>query len=121
LIQGLRFRQTPHRSDVIKELEGSGVKTIDLDVCPAPGMQMDPNLLVAKIVAANMRDRFREIGLDLRPFDDSRSRVEELLARQDVINLAKAFADAYGGFCPAQYENELNPTAHESVTGPEME
>jgi cysteine synthase/rhodanese-related sulfurtransferase len=108
---------------VLEELERSGVKTVDLDVdvCPAPGVQMDPNLLVAKIVATSMRERFQEIGLELRPFDDSRSRVEELLARQDVINLAKALAEAYGGFCPAQYENELNPTAHESVTGPEME
>ncbi|MDA4131967.1 MAG: pyridoxal-phosphate dependent enzyme [Thaumarchaeota archaeon] len=108
---------------VLEELERSGVKTVDLDVdiCPAPGVQMDPNLLVAKIVASNMRERLQEIGLELKPFDDSRSKVEELLARQDVIDLAKALADAYGGFCPAQYENELNPMAHESVTGPEME
>jgi len=108
---------------VLEELDGSGVKTVDLDVdiCPAPGMQMDPNLLVAKIVAGNMRERLQEIGLELKPFDDSRSRVEELLGRQDVINLAKTLAEAYGGFCPAQYENELNPKAHESITGPEME
>jgi len=108
---------------VMAEIEASGVKTVDLDVdiCPAPGVQMDPNLLMAKIVAANMRERLREIGLELKPFEDSKSIVEELLGRQDVINLAKALADAYGGFCPAQYENELNPTAHESITGPEIE
>jgi cysteine synthase/rhodanese-related sulfurtransferase len=108
---------------VLEALEGSGVKTVnlDVDICPAPGVQMDPNLLVAKIVATNMRSRFEEIGIDTGPFDASRAKVEELLARQDVINLAKALADAYGGFCPAQYENELNVMAHENVTGPEIE
>jgi cysteine synthase len=108
---------------VLDELEASDVKTVDLDVeiCPTPGMKTDPNLLVARIVADNMRDRFSELGLDLGPFDRSRQKVEELLSRQDVINLAKALADAYGGFCPAQYENELNVRAHEEVTGPEIE
>ena len=108
---------------VLDELERSGVKTVnlDVDICPAPGIQMDPNMLVAKIVATSMRERLGELGLDLKPYDDSRAKVEELLARQDVINLAKALAEAYGGFCPAQYENGLNPAAHETVTGPEIE
>ncbi len=108
---------------VLAELERSGVKTVDLDVdiCPAPGVQTDPNLLVARIVASNVRERFSQLGLDLKPFDASRSVIEELLARQDVINLAKALAEAYGGFCPAQYENELNVLVHETVTGPEIE
>ena len=108
---------------VLDELETSGVKSVDLDVdiCPAPGVQTDPNLLVAKIVATNMRERFAELGLDLGPFDGSRAKIEELLGKQDVITLAKVLAEAYGGFCPAQYENELNVMAHESVTGPEME
>src|SRR5437870_11396254 len=33
----------------------------DVDVCPAPGTQMDPNMLLAKVVATNMRERFSEI------------------------------------------------------------
>ncbi|HYR03800.1 MAG TPA: pyridoxal-phosphate dependent enzyme, partial [Nitrososphaerales archaeon] len=51
---------------VLDELERSDVKTVDLDVdvCPAPGMQMDPNMLLAKVVATKMRERFSEIGLD---------------------------------------------------------
>ena len=99
---------------VLEELERSNVKTVDLDVdvCPAPGMQMDPNMLLAKVVATNMRERFAEIGLDVAVFDAARPRVEELLARQDVINLAKLFAEAYGGFCPEQYDNEQNVKAH---------
>ena len=99
---------------VLEELDRSDVKTVDLDVdvCPAPGMQMDPNMLLAKVVATNMRDRFSEIGLDVAVFDASPPRIEELLARQDVINLAKLFAEVYGGFCPEQYDNEQNVNAH---------
>jgi cysteine synthase len=108
---------------VLEELERSDVKTVDLDVdvCPAPGMQMDPNMLLAKVVATNMRDRFSEIGLDTAVFDAARPRVEELLARQDVINLAKVFAEVYEGFCPEQYDNEQNVDAHASITGPEID
>lgn len=108
---------------VLEELDRSNVKTVDLDVdvCPAPGIQMDPNMLLAKVVATNMRDRFSEIGLDVAVFDASRPRVEELLARQDVINLAKLFAEAYKGFCPEQYDNEENVNAHAGVTGPEVD
>ena len=108
---------------VLEELDRSNVKTVDLDVdvCPAPGMQMDPNMLLAKVVATNMRDRFSEIGLDTAVFDASRPRVEELLARQDVINLAKLFAEVYGGFCPEQYDNEKNVDAHAGITGPEID
>jgi cysteine synthase A len=82
---------------------------------------MDPNMLLAKGVATNMRDRFSEIGLDVSVFDASRPRVEELLGRQDVINLAKLFAEVYGGFCPEQYDNEQNVNAHATVTGPEID
>ncbi len=108
---------------VLEELDRSNVKTVDLDVdvCPAPGMQMDPNMLLAKVVATNMRDRFSEIGLDTSVFDSVRAEVEELLARQDVINLAKLFAEAYSGFCPEQYDNDQNVQAHRSVTGPEID
>ena len=108
---------------VLEELERSNVKTVDLDVdvCPAPGMQMDPNVLLAKVVATNMRERFSEIGLDIGKFDGARSEIEEMLARQDVINLAKVLARAYGGFCPEQYDNEDNVKAHLTVTGPEID
>ena len=108
---------------VLDELERSDVKTVDLDVdvCPAPGMQMDPNMLLAKVVATKMRERFSEIGLDTTVFDSARARVEELLSRQDVINLAKLFAEVYGGFCPEQYDNEENVEAHALVTGPEVD
>ncbi len=107
---------------VLDELERSGVRAVnlDVDICPAPGIQMDPNLLLAKIVAGSVRERLQEIGLDSGPFDAARPKVEELLGRQDVINLAKVLAETYGGFCPAQYENELNPRVHETVTGPEI-
>jgi cysteine synthase/rhodanese-related sulfurtransferase len=108
---------------VLEELDRSDVKTVDLDVdvCPAPGMQMDPNMLLAKVVATNMRERFSEMGLDTTVFDSARARVEELLSRQDVINLAKLFAEVYGGFCPEQYDNEENVEAHALVTGPEVD
>jgi cysteine synthase/rhodanese-related sulfurtransferase len=108
---------------VLDELEASGVRTVnlDVDICPAPGVQTDPNLLVARIVADNMRERFSELGLDLQVFDGSRPQIEGLLAKQDVISLAKLLASAYAGFCPAQYENDLNVLAHESVTGPEID
>jgi len=108
---------------VLEELDRSDVKMVDLDVdvCPAPGLQMDPNLMLAKIVAANVRERFSEIGLDTAVFDGSRKRIEELLARQDVINLAKLLAEVYGGFCPEQYDNEQNVKAHATVTGPEID
>jgi cysteine synthase len=108
---------------VLEELDRSNVKMVDLDVdvCPAPGLQMDPNLMLAKIVATNVRERFSEIGLDMGVFDAFRKRIEELLARQDVINLAKLLAEAYGGFCPEQYDNEQNVNAHATVTGPEID
>jgi len=108
---------------VLEELERSGVKTVDLDidVCPAPGVQVDPNTMLAKIVSGKMRERFSELGLDVRVFDAAKAEIEMALARQDVINLAKVLAKAYGGFCPEQYDNEDNVKAHATVTGPEIE
>lgn len=108
---------------VLKELGRSGVKTIDLDVeiCPAPGLKIDQNILVARGVASNVRQQLTDLGFDAAPFDANRAEIENLLAGQDVINLAKLLAKAYGGFCPEQYDNRLNPEAHEKVTGPEIE
>jgi cysteine synthase len=108
---------------VLGELERSGVRTVDLDVdiCPAPGIQMDPNTLLAKIVATKMRERLTELGLDAAILDAAKEDIEGLLARQDVINLAKLLAKIYGGFCPEQYDNWENPNAHALVTGPEID
>src|SRR5579872_4875665 len=71
---------------VLEELKLSGVKTIDLDVdiCPAPGIKLDQNLLVAKTVAVNVRRDLSKFGLDVDKFDKSRGDIESLLAAQDV-------------------------------------
>ncbi len=108
---------------VLQELVGHRVRTVDLDVdiCPAPGMKVDLDTLTAKAVFTNMRAQLNQHGLDSRVLDGSRSRVEELLARQDVINLAKFLAEIYHGFCPEQYDNDLNVAAHETVTAPEID
>jgi cysteine synthase/rhodanese-related sulfurtransferase len=112
------------QAGVLKALEDSDVRTIDLDVdiCPAPGIvMMDANLAVAKGVAQSVRAKLAEYGLDLSPFDGAGAQVEGLLARQDVIGLAQLLARIYGGFCPEQYDNEQNPTSHMTVTGPEID
>ncbi len=108
---------------VLGELKQSGVETIDLDIdiCPAPGMKLEQNLLVAKSVASNVRQQLVKIGLEVKVFDKSREEIEALLAKQDIINLAKLLARIFGGFCPEQYDNELNADVHDEVTGPELD
>lgn len=108
---------------VLKALGESNVRTIDLDIdiCPTPGMMDDSNTAVAKGIALFVRSKLSEYGLDTAPFDLSRGDAESLLARQDVIGLAKLLAREYGGFCPEQYDNELNPEVHRTVTGPEID
>ncbi|MDG6901128.1 MAG: pyridoxal-phosphate dependent enzyme [Nitrososphaerota archaeon] len=108
---------------VVKQLKADGVKLIDLDIdiCPAPGFKGDADLLVAKGVASGVRQQLGELGFDPRKFDGVRPDAERLLAGQDAIGLAKLLARAYGGFCPEQYENELNVEAHWEVTGPEID
>ena len=108
---------------VLKALDNSDVKTVDLDIdiCPAPGLTDDPNTAVAKGIAQSVRSKLHEYGLDPARFDAVRTEAESLLARQDVIGLAKLLARAYGGFCPEQYDNELNPDAHRTTTGPEID
>jgi cysteine synthase A len=108
---------------VLAELETSGVKLVnlDVDICPAPGVEMDQSVAVAKGVAANLRQQLSGLGLDTSPYDRSILQVEALLVRQDVINLAKLLANIYGGFCPEQYDSALNAEAHEKVTGPEID
>jgi cysteine synthase/rhodanese-related sulfurtransferase len=108
---------------VFEELrnEKTRIINLDMDICPAPGMKFNPNLLAAKATASNMRSQLTEIGLDPAIFDKSRSEIEELLAKQDIINLAKHLARIYDCFCPEQYDNELNIDVHKTVTAPEID
>src|SRR5438552_7935517 len=95
---------------VLDELKNEGVRSVnlDVDICPAPGLKIDQNLVVAKAAAANVQEQLAQLGLDTAVFDKNRGDVEALLAKQDVINLAKLLAKMYDGFCPEQYDNELN-------------
>src|ERR671924_41469 len=108
---------------VFEELrnERTHIINLDMDICPAPGMKVNPNLLAAKATASNIRSQLIEIGFDPAKFDKSRSEVEELLASQDIINLAKLLAKIYGSFCPEQYDNELNIEVHRIVTAAEVD
>ena len=108
---------------VVDRLLADGVRLVNLDIeiCPAPGLKGDADLLMAKGVAASVRQQLEELGFDPRKFDVERERVEELLARQDAIGLAKMLADVYGGFCTEQYDSLLNVQIHQSVTGPELD
>jgi cysteine synthase A len=108
---------------VFEELrnEKTRIINLDMDICPAPGMKLNPNLLAAKATASNIRSQLTEIGLDPAIFDKSRSEIEEHLAKQDIINLAKHLARIYNCFCPEQYDNELNIDVHRTVTAPEID
>src|SRR5438132_9544392 len=108
---------------VLDELKGQGVRSInlDVDICPAPGLKVDQNTVMAKAAASNLRDQLSQTGLDVRTFDGARSQAEDLLAKQDIINLAKLLARIYDGFCPEQYDNELNVRSHETTTAPEID
>ena len=108
---------------VFEELrnEKTRIINLDMDICPAPGMKVNPNLLAAKATASNIRSQLTELGLDPAIFDESRSEIEELLAKQDIINLAKYLARIYDCFCPEQYDNELNIDVHKTVTAPEID
>jgi cysteine synthase len=108
---------------VLDELKNEGVKSVnlDVDICPAPGLKTDQNQIVAKAAATNLRGQLIQLGLDSSVFDRSRAEVESLLAKQDIINLAKLLARIYGGFCPEQYDNELNVKSHETITAPEID
>lgn len=108
---------------VVDRLQKDGVRLInlDIDICPAPGLKGDADLLVAAGVAASVRQQLGQLGFDTKPFDSVRGEAESLLARQDAIGLAKLLAQAYGGFCTEQYDNELNVEVHRTVTGPELD
>jgi cysteine synthase A len=108
---------------VFEELrnEKTRIINLDMDICPAPGMKGDMNLVAAKATASNVRAQLVDLGFDPAIFDKSCSRAEEILAGQDIINLAKLLAKIYGGFCPEQYDNELNVEAHRTVTAAELD
>ena len=108
---------------VFEELrnEKTRILNLDMDICPAPGMKDNPNLLLAKATASNVRSQLSDLGFDPAVFDKSRSEAEAILAKQDIINLAKLLAKIYDGFCPEQYDNELNIEVHRTVTGAEID
>ena len=108
---------------VFAELRSEGVNIIDLDmdVCPAPGMKGNKDEIAARAAAANIRAQMLNLGFPTGPFDDNMAGILELLQAQDIINLAKLLARAYGCFCPAQYDNSLNPEAHRTVTAVETD
>ncbi|AIC16006.1 pyridoxal-phosphate dependent enzyme [Nitrososphaera viennensis] len=101
--------------------EKTRIINLDMDICPAPGMKGNANLMAARATASNVRAQLTELGFDPAIFDKSRSEVEAILASQDIINLAKLLARIYGGFCPEQYDNELNIEAHRTVTAAELD
>ncbi|HEV2193786.1 MAG TPA: pyridoxal-phosphate dependent enzyme [Nitrosopumilaceae archaeon] len=108
---------------VFEELRNEKIRIInlDMDICPAPGMKDNPNLLAAKATAANIRSQLSEFGFDPAVFDKSSSEIEAILAKQDIINLAKLLAKIYECFCPEQYDNELNVDVHRTVTAAEID
>ena len=108
---------------VFKELRNENIRIMDLDmdICPAPGMKDNQNLVTAKATAANIRSQLSELGFDPEIFDKSISEIESLLVDQDIINLAKLLAKIYGFFCPEQYDNQLNIDVHKTVTAAEID
>ena len=111
------------QSGVVERLQADGVRLVnlDIDVCPAPGLEGGSDPAVAKAVAASVGQQLADLGFDRGPYDALRSEAEELLGRQDAIGLAKLLARVYGGFCPEQYDNDMNVRAHEEITGPEID
>jgi len=108
---------------VFEELRNEKIRimNLDMDICPAPGMKGNANLLAAKATAQNIRSQLSAFGFDPAIFDRSSSEVEALLASQDIINLAKHLAKIYGCFCPEQYDNDLNVEVHRTVTAQEID
>ena len=108
---------------VFKELRNENIRIMDLDmdICPAPGMEKKADELAAKATAGNIRSQLSELGFDPKIFDQNIQEIETLLAKQDIINLARFLAEIYNLFCPKQYDNELNVDIHRTVTAPEID
>jgi len=111
------------KEGVLKTLSDSGVHVIqlDMDICPAPGLKIDYNRATAKILADKLLSDLISKGLPQEPFQNAREEIENLLAREDIIELVKTLARIYNGFCPEQYDNYLNPDVHERITAVEIE
>src|SRR5438552_16831240 len=58
------------QSGVLDELNKNSAKTVnlDIDICPAPGLAMDQNLVIAKATASNVRGQLlsRSGGCEIR-------------------------------------------------------
>ncbi len=108
---------------VFEELRNEKIRIInlDMDICPAPGMKDSPNVLAARATAANIRSQLSELGFDPTVFDSASTEAHALLAKQDIINLAKLLAKIYNCFCPEQYDNEKNVDVHRKVTAAEID
>src|SRR6267378_5265338 len=54
------------QSGVLDELNKTSAKTVnlDIDICPAPGLAMDQNLVIAKATASNVREQLVDLRLD---------------------------------------------------------
>ncbi|MEM0075746.1 MAG: pyridoxal-phosphate dependent enzyme [Conexivisphaerales archaeon] len=108
---------------VVERLKDQGIGIIDLDVdiCPAPGADSSKlDSLIVRTAADRLREELANLGFSIHTFDKSRGRIEELLATQNIIELAAYLANIYGCFCPRQYDNELNIKVHEELTAPEI-
>ena len=108
---------------VFKELRNENIRIMDLDmdICPAPGMENKANELAAKATAGNVRSQLSDLGFNPEIFDKNIQEIEALLAKQDIINLARFLAKIYDLFCPKQYDNELNTDVHRTITAPEID
>lgn len=108
---------------VFKELRNENIKIMDLDmdICPAPGMENKANEMAAKATAANVRSQLIELGFEPTPYDENIQEIESLLAKQDIINLARFIAKIYNIFCTKQYDNDLNIEVHKKVTAAEIQ
>lgn len=108
---------------VFEELRNENIRVVDLDmdICPAPGMENKADELAAKAAAGNVRSQLAELGFDPAVLDKNLDEAEALLAKQDIINFAIFLARIYNLFCPAQYDNELNVEAHRTVTAAEID
>ncbi|QUC64840.1 pyridoxal-phosphate dependent enzyme [Nitrosopumilus sp. K4] len=108
---------------VFKELRNENIRIMDLDmdICPAPGMENKAKELEAKATAANVRSQLVELGFNPEIYDKNIAHIESLLAKQDIINLARYLAEIYDLFCPKQYDNDLNIEVHREVTATEID
>lgn len=108
---------------VFDELRNEKIRIInlDMDICPAPGMKDNPNILAARATAANIRSQLSDLGFDPVIFDNASTEVQALLAKQDIISLAKLLARIYNCFCPEQYDNEMNVDVHRKITAVEID